>query len=99
MDERGNALHRLENLSDFVDMVYHCNNDYKIGLRRECWLKLGDWLLAMASPSGGLIKEDSQLKILMAYKRATSLAHNDYKVWHSWVSRKSFGLKFHSTLK
>jgi FKBP12-rapamycin complex-associated protein len=84
-DERDNALYRLEHLSDFVDMICHCHNDYKIALRRECWLKLGDWLLAESSPSGGLIKENSQMKILMAYKRATSLAHTDYKVWHSWV--------------
>jgi len=86
IDERENALYRLENLSNVVDMICHCNNEYKIALRRECWLKLGDWLLSEASPSGGLIKENSQLKILMAYKRATSLSHNDYKVWHSWVS-------------
>ena len=85
VDDREKALHRLGRLSDFVDMICHCHNDYKLALRRECWLKLGDWLVTMSSPSGGPIKEKSQMKILMAYKRATSLAHSDYKVWHSWV--------------
>lgn len=86
IDERENALYRLGYLSDFVDMICHCHNEYKIALRRECWLKLGDWLLAESSPTDGSIQENSQIKVLMAYKRAISLTNSDYKVWHSWVS-------------
>jgi FKBP12-rapamycin complex-associated protein len=94
IDDRENAISRLSRLSDFLDMVCHCQNDSKIPLRRECWLKLGDWLLSESSPSGGHIKEKSQMEVLLAYKRATSLAQSDYKVWHSWVRHETFFVYF-----
>ena len=83
---RGEAMTRLSNLSDVVEMVSQCENVADTSLRVKCWRELGEWKLWQAlSPGSSSITESLQAEVLTAFKRATLLSNCGYKAWHSWA--------------
>jgi len=82
---RDEALGRLENLCEVVDMVSHCKKAADNSLCIACWLELGDWKLMDASSPNAPITERLQLDVLMAYKRATLFERCGYRAWHAWA--------------
>lgn len=52
-------------------------------LRASCWLRYGDWKLALCR---AMLTENSATDILLSYKRATEAeVPNNYRAWHSWA--------------
>ena len=85
IDQRDEAMHRLERLSDVVDLVSHCQQIPDNTLGVSCWLELGEYkLLEIAAPSSS-IPPDLQVSILFAFKRAISTASCGYRAWHAWA--------------
>lgn len=85
-DRRDEAMLRLSNLCDVVDMVYHCENISDTSLRVGCWLELGEWKLRLAeSPETSHISEPLQADVLTAFKRATLLDDCGYRAFHAWA--------------
>lgn len=84
-DRREEAMTRIENLSQVVDMVCNCENVTDNSLRVSCWLELGEWKLHEAAAPNTLISEQLQAEVLTAFKRATSLDGCGYRSWHAWA--------------
>ena len=87
MDQHEEALTRVENLCNVVDMVAHCDRGPQDrGLRVACWLKLGEWKVAESiQPGSAPMSESLQMEVLTAYKRATASTNCGYKAWHAWA--------------
>lgn len=87
MDQHEEALTRVENLCNVVDMVAHCDRGPQDrGLRVACWLKLGEWKVADSiQPGSAPMSESLQMEVLTAYKRATASTNCGYKAWHAWA--------------
>jgi FKBP12-rapamycin complex-associated protein len=84
-DRREEAMHRLNRLSDVVDLVSHCERAEDTSLRASCWLELGEWKIdEMTSPSSH-IPEHLQIDVLCAFKRATMMDSRGYNAWHAWA--------------
>ncbi len=84
MNQSEEAMQRLTYLANIVDMISHCNNDYGNNLRVRCWMKLGEWKLALSSP-GNPLTELKQQEILMAFKRSIAFTFDGYRAWHNWA--------------
>lgn len=85
-DRRDEAILRLGNLCEVVDMVFHCENVLDTSLRVRCWLGLGEWRLRVAeSPASSYISESLQADVLTSFKRATLLNDSGYRAWHAWA--------------
>jgi len=85
-DRREEAMIRLSNLCNVVDMVCHCESVADTSLRVGCWLELGEWKLRRAeSPSNSHLPERLQADVLIAFKRATLLEDCGYRAWHAWA--------------
>ena len=87
MDQHEEALTRVANLCNVVDMVAHCDRGPQDrGLRVACWLKLGEWKVAESiQPGSAPMSESLQMEVLTAYKRATASTNCGYKAWHAWA--------------
>ena len=87
MDQHEEALTRVANLCNVVDMVAHCDRGPQDrGLRVACWLKLGEWKVAESiQPGSAPMTESLQMEVLTAYKRATASTNCGYKAWHAWA--------------
>ena len=85
MDHRDEAIDRLSRLSDIVDLTAHCELNQNSDLRVACWLKLGNWNIELTHSPGSSLPESLQVKVLTAYKRATTARTNEYKAWHAWA--------------
>jgi len=86
-DHHDEALMRVSNLCNVVDMVAHCDRGAQDrGLRVACWLKLGEWTMAESiQPGSAPMSESLQIDVLTAYKRATASSSCGYKAWHAWA--------------
>ena len=85
-DRRKEAILRLSNLCEVVDMVYHCENIKDTSLRVGCWLELGEWRLRNdESPASSHISVALQADVLSSFKRATLLDDCGYRAWHAWA--------------
>ncbi len=78
------AMKMLTSLANVVDMIAHCNSEYGNSLRVKCWMKLGEWKIALSSPGNPLTVLNQQ-EILMAFKRSTAFTHDGYRAWHNWA--------------
>jgi len=85
MDHHVEAMDRLTNLCNIVDMVSHCEKIDSTDLRVACWLRLGDWNVNESNSPGTPIPESLQTRVLMAYKRSTASPDCGYKAWHAWA--------------
>ena len=85
-ERRDEAMTRLGLLCNIVDLTTHCakaktSND----LRVSCWLRYGDWKLAL-NPPGSDLPDSLAKDVLVSYKRATDVAISDnYRAFHSWA--------------
>jgi serine/threonine-protein kinase mTOR len=84
-ERREEAIQRIENLCDVVDLVCHNEGVSDNSLRVSCWLELGDWKLSGAVSPTANIDDRLQLEVLTSYKRATLLANCGYRAWHAWA--------------
>ena len=85
MDQRDEALHRLENLCNVVDMIANCERVSGDRLRVSCWIELGEYKLEETASPGSLIGIDLQVKVFSAFKRAINVPGCGYKAWHNWA--------------
>lgn len=83
-DHRDEALVRIENFCDVVDLVSQSKGVLDSNLRVSCLLEIGDWKLSGA-PLTAHIDERLQLEVLTPYKRATLLENCGYRAWHAWA--------------
>jgi FKBP12-rapamycin complex-associated protein len=83
-DRRDEALVRIENLSEIIDLLSQSEGALNSGIRVSCFLELGDWKLSGA-PLTAHIDERMQLEVLTSYKRASLVKNCGYKAWHAWA--------------
>ncbi|KAL7500860.1 hypothetical protein ACHAWT_010361 [Skeletonema menzelii] len=85
-ERKDEAMSRLSLLCNIVDLTTHYG-DSKMSndLRIKCWLRFGDWKLAL-NPPGSDLPESLARDVLVSYKRATDVAISDnYRAFHSWA--------------
>jgi len=85
IDQRKEAMHRLERLCDVVDLVSHCQNLRDNSLGVSCWLELGECKLEEITAPSSSISPDLQVNILFAFNRAISYPSCGYRAWHAWA--------------
>jgi FKBP12-rapamycin complex-associated protein len=83
-DRRDEALVRIENLSEVLDLLSQNGGVRDSSLRVSCFLELGDWKLSGTSLAAH-IDERMQLEVLTSYKRASLVQNCGYKAWHAWA--------------
>ncbi|KAL7543713.1 hypothetical protein ACHAXR_013532 [Thalassiosira sp. AJA248-18] len=88
-ERRDEAMTRLGLLCNVVDLTTHCCGNEKAqseALRVSCWLRYGDWKIALCPP-GTMLTDSLATEVLLSYKRATdaSLRYPSYRSWHSWA--------------
>jgi tetratricopeptide (TPR) repeat protein len=85
-ERRDEAMTRLSLLCNIVDLTTHCGETKTSNeLRIKCWLRYGDWKLAL-NPPGSDLPDSLATDVLVAYKRATDVAVSDnYRAFHSWA--------------
>ncbi|GKY96129.1 hypothetical protein MPSEU_000573100 [Mayamaea pseudoterrestris] len=82
---RGEAMSRLENLCDAVDLVTLCEDARDKSLCVTCWLELGEWKLSRSCTPNMPIADSTQFNVLAAFKRATTMENCGYLAWHAWA--------------
>ena len=85
-ERRDEAMTRLSLLCNIVDLTTHCGEtETSNELRIKCWLRYGDWKLAL-NPPGSDLPDSLATDVLVSYKRATDVAVSDnYRAFHSWA--------------
>eukprot|EP00985_Skeletonema_marinoi_P034756 scaffold44750_cov204-Skeletonema_marinoi.AAC.1 len=85
-ERRDEAMTRLSLLCNIVDLTTHYGDaTLSNELRIKCWLRYGDWKLAL-NPPGSDLPENLATDVLVSYKRATDVAVSDnYRAFHSWA--------------
>jgi len=89
------AISRIAKFCHIVDLTDKCG--YYEGQSEaahvscfhvSCWLKCGDWRLALLPP-GADLDDNVATDVLVSYKRATEAVRGNnlslYKAWHSWA--------------
>ena len=85
-ERKDEAMSRLSLLCNIVDLTTHYGkDDASNDLRIKCWLRYGDWKLAL-NPPGSDLPDSLATDVLISYKRATDVAVSDnYRAFHSWA--------------
>jgi FKBP12-rapamycin complex-associated protein len=94
-ERQDEAMSRMGKFCHIVDLTAKCG--YYVGQSEaahvscfhvSCWLKCGDWRLALLPP-GTDLDDNVATDVLVSYKRATEAVRGNnlslYKAWHSWA--------------
>mmetsp|Transcript_15877 Transcript_15877/g.34220 ORF Transcript_15877/g.34220 Transcript_15877/m.34220 type:complete len:1759 (+) Transcript_15877:5883-11159(+) len=84
-DRKDEAMSRLGLLCKVVDLTTQCGRKKPQceALRVSCWLRYGDWKIALCRAS---LTDSLATDVLLSYKRATDAdVSNNYRAWHSWA--------------
>ena len=84
MEQREEAIHRLERLCDVVDIVTHCEKLADRSISVACWLEISDWKIEDRTSPNAPMSPPLQRSALFSLKRAISSPSCGYRAWHSW---------------
>ena len=84
MEQREEAIHRLERLCDVVDIVTHCEKLADRSISVACWLEISDWKIEDQTSPNAPMPPPLQRSVLFSLKRARSSPSCGYRAWHSW---------------